>query len=195
MEAASNRERTVVLNHGGHSKQTAEQPDSSIGQTVSVKVVHHDAQPTHSPHFSQQLNGFITVEMVQEEGGMGEVEGIVGIGQVKCVGNVELYLVPKERREGSIKPVSTVFNDCWIDIDAGGLDMRVKTPAPSDQVCGDVACSGAEVENVKAGMGSKDGSEDGIRRTTPPEQPVDPTQVSKSCLNVNVFREGIVHPL
>ncbi len=131
-EPTTDRHRSIVLDHRRKAENPAQDPDSDVGQEVTVQVVHHDPEPAHPSHFAEQADGVGIVEVMQEKGSVGHVERIVGIRKAESVRDVDLSLAAKGRGQAGIEVSTSKSHRYRIEVHPHSVDLTVAADAPSD---------------------------------------------------------------
>jgi hypothetical protein len=94
-EASLYRHGAVVLYHRGHPQGAAQKPNASIGQRMTVEIVDEKAATCPPLHFSEKLDGVLAVEVVEEKGGVDDVDTVVRDGKLEGVSDLDSHLKTK----------------------------------------------------------------------------------------------------
>ncbi len=194
-EAAPHRHGTVVLDHGSEPKGPAEAPDACVGQEMPMKIIHEEAVPGHPLHLRKHLDRRRAVEVVKEQGCVGEVDCPSVVGKGPGIPDLDTDAGPEGGRELSIKIGPGMTNRDGVGVDADEVYGTPEAFAPPGQVEQMVAAPTPYIQQAEAIMSLQNRVEDMIRCPVPSEQPVDASEVAEGPCKTGVRDRKVVHPL
>jgi len=162
---------------------------------MAVQVVHDDAEPAHPIHLPEQSDSSFAVKVVEEEGRVGDVEGIVGVGKGQGISDLDPHLETKSRGEGGVEPGASASHRDGIQVHPDGPDSCPPFGTEAHRVHQVVARARSQVQKVELRVSREQGPDHSAGRPKAAEQSVDPPKVAESSPERLAANVGGVHPL
>jgi len=162
---------------------------------MAVQVVHEKAPVGNPLHLSEEVHGVIAVEVVEDEGGVGNVHRVVGEGKGQRITNLHPHPRPERWREVGVQVRPGVADSHGIGVEAKHLGPAAEPVCSSDQMNEVVSTPTAHVEDAEVVVSAKQRIQHGIRRRVCPEETVDQAKIPESLSQPCVRDREVVHPL
>jgi len=179
LKAALHRHGPVVLHHRGHPQPATEKPDAEVCQLMAVEVIHEKPSLGDPLHLGEEVDGLLTVEVMEEECGVDDVHRIIGDGQGQSIANFHSH--PRSEGGGHVRihVRSGMTHRYRIGVEANDLGSAAEPVRPLDQMNEIVPAPASDIEHGKVVVLTKQRIQDGIRRGVRAEQSVDQAQISE----------------
>lgn len=175
------RKWTIVASECVPRQGMQEQPGADPSQPASGEVVQDDPAPGDPGHLADEGERLAGVEVMEDKGCMGDVEGAVLEWQPAAVGDAKRELVlGEERRPGARRGSQHL---CPV-VDPEDLESTTLAAPIGDEPNRDVCPAGPDIEHGH-GLVRRQARpiEEGVERPSAqrdaPEEPVDPAEVSE----------------